>query len=466
MSQENRRLGQRIQDLVEENRRLSNRPRVAHLPADAPDDVGNETDSVPETEIYHPAPAVPLNPYPDWLGNWPPNFTAGYDHGFLIQPTNPHEHPFSFKFNNQTQLRYTGFARDVVSWTDNAGITYPVSDRSNFEIPRGRAIFSGYAFLPDLTYNLNIDYNTVTSNPINFRAYWLAYRFNRGLTVFLGQNKVPGTREWLITSTQVLGPDRSMATTFFRPSLSQGIWATGEPRDGLFYHFMIANGFNTLGSNPTQLDSHMAGTLSVWAEPWGAFGTGYGDFESHASPALRLGTSITYSPEQGQQGNPDAAENAAIRLTDGTLLTETGALAPGVTLNIYYVGLAAFDLAFKYRGFSMSGEFFLRDLFGLQGNGPLPRTSIFDYGAFAQTGYYVIPQTFELYARTSQVTGPYGSGAEYAGGLNWFFLPDRQNLRYTLDCAWLDQCPADQNRTDYQAGYTGLLVRSQIQFFF
>jgi hypothetical protein len=384
----------------------------------------------------------------------------------LIAPTDPDTFPFSFKFNNQTQVRYTAFDAGEARWTDSTGAVFPITDRSNFEIPRGRAVFSGFVFLPDLTWMLNIDYNTVSDSPINFRAYWMAYTFNRGLTLYLGQNKVPGSREWLVSNMYMSGPDRSMATTFFRPSLSQGLWATGEPIDGLFYHAMIANGFNTLNTKPSELDSNMAFSLSVWDEPWGEFGAGYGDFEWHEEPALRFGTSLTYSPEHGQQGDPDAPENAEIRLTDGTVLTAPGALAPGVTLNVYYVGLETFDVSYKHRGFSISGELYLQQLFGLRGNGPLPRSSLFAYGGFLQTGYFVIPQKFELYGRTSQITGRNGNGGEFALGFNWFFLPGKQNLRYTLDAAWIERSPADQNRTDYRAGDTGVLIRSQFQLFF
>jgi hypothetical protein len=313
---------------------------------------------------------------------------------------------------------------------------------------------------------VNIDYNTVSNSQINFLSYWFSYRFNQAFELFIGQNKVPGSREWLASYLYTQGPDRSLATTFFRPSLSQGIWATGELFDHVFYHAMISNGFNTLGSSPQQLDSRMTFSGSAWSEPWGDFGPAYCDFEGHESPAIRFGKSLTYSINQGRQGNPDLPENDNIRLTDGTLLTAPGALAPGVTLSSFEVALGAIDLGLKYRGFSTSGELYLQDLRQLQANGPLPRTSIFNYGGFVQCGYFVMPQKCELYARTSQITGPFGSGAEYAGGLNWFFLPGKQNLRFTFDVAWINHSPADQNRTDYRAGDTGLLVRSQIQSFF
>jgi hypothetical protein len=395
-----------------------------------------------------------------------PRYDVGYSDGFFISPRDPDQFPFELKFNNQNQLRYAGFARDVRTWTDSAGNVSPVTDRSAFELTRGRAIFTGFAFSQQLTYNLVIDYTTISATQVNFWSYWLSYKFDRGLSLFIGQTQVPGTREWLTPAIYVLGPDYSLATTFFRPSLSQGIWISGEPIDGFYYRAMFSNGFNTLGSSPQQLDSRMTFSASVWDEPLGDFGRGFSDFDRHDDPSLRLGASFTYSPNQGQQGNPDLPENSDIRLTDGTLLTQTGALAPGVTLNTYTVALWAIDLGWKWRGMSLSGELYLRDLFALMGNGPIPRSSIFDYGGFAQLGCFVVPQKLELYGRTSQITGPFGSGSEYAGGLNWFCLPARQNLRFTLDIAWLNHSPADQARTDYRVGDTGLLVRSQVQFFF
>lgn len=400
-----------------------------------------------------------------WL-TLPSSFVAGYDDGFAIVPRNPDEVPFSLKFNNQNMFRYTVFARNVHSWTDSAGVTSPVSNRSNFEIPRGRLIFSGDALLPHLTYYINIDYNTVSSQPIGFRGYWLSYRFSRAMQIYAGQNKVPGSREWLESSLSALGPDRSLATTFFRPSLSQGVWFTGEPLDGLFYQAMVSNGFNTLNTQPNQLDNRFCWSGSLWYEPWGAYGKTYSDLEWHTDPVIRLGTSLTYSAEQGQQGDPNSPENAEIRLTDGTVITDPGAFAPGVTLQAYKIGLAAFDLGWKHRGLSLSAEFYLQDLFGLEGNGPLPLNSTFAYGGFAQAAYFAIPQELEFYFRTSQVTGRYGTGGEYAGGFNWFILPGRNNLRFTLDGAWINHSPADQNRTDYRAGDTGFLMRTQIQMYF
>ncbi|MFO1023111.1 MAG: porin [Planctomycetales bacterium] len=485
-----RQLEQSQKSLLEENHRLSLQLErlLSQQPLQPTDLVGDtllppptsssdqstsdQTLPDPSTTLNSPsidtADEFPLERLPDPINNGasPWEYYTCFDRGFVIRPLDPDKSPFELKITGQDQIRYAGFQRDVSTWTDSAGVVSPVDNMSNFQIPRGRLILSGFAFRKELLYNLNIDYNTVGNSQINFRAYWLAWRFGRGLTVYAGQSKVPGGREWLLSFVDTQGVDRTMATTFFRPSLSQGIWATGEPTDGVYYHVMMSNGFNTLGATPDQLSSLMAFSGSTWWEPWGSFGRGYSDFEWHEDPAIRIGTSLTYAPERGPQGGSSVPENSAIRLSDGTLITEIGALAPGVTLNAFKIGLATVDFAYKHHGFSMSGEFYSQNLYDLRGSGPIARSSIYQYGGFAQAGYFVIPQKLEPFLRTSHVTGPFGSGAEYAGGFNWFPLTGKQNLKFTFDTASLDNCPADQNRTNYVAGQTGLLVRSQLQIYF
>jgi hypothetical protein len=390
-------------------------------------------------------------------------FHVDYDNGFAILPNDPDETPFSLKIRNQNMFRYDGFSRAEPSWIDSAGNTIPINNSNYFGIPRGRLIFSGDVLLPKLSYLLNIDYNSVTSQPIGFRAFWLSYRFSKAVELYVGQSKVPGSREWLESAFAPLqSADRTMATTFFRPSLSQGMWLTGEPIDGVFYHAMVSNGFNTLNLQPEQLNNRFAWSGSAWWEPWGDFGRGYSDLQHHEETAIRLGGCYTYALGSGNQSASDAVENSPLRLSDGTIITTPNALAPGVTLLSYDVSLAAIDMAWKYRGLGVSSEIYFQDLLGLQGTGPLPIASTSAFGGFVKGGYFVVPRETELYARTSYVTGAYGSGSELGGGFNHFFLPGKDNLFFTFDAAWLENSPAGQNRTGFVAGQTGLLIRAQL----
>jgi len=472
------RLERTLQSVVEENRRLAEEVRLLKdrsifrpLEEQALSDASSplpelptiadfqSLDERPPTDAVPPA-ALPQSSIEDPFSR---RFKVDYDKGFVILPTTPKESPFSLKVNNQTTFRYSGFARNESSWTDSAGNVNPIIDNSDFLIPRGRLIFTGKALLPELSYLFSIDYNTAGRNQIGFRAYSLSYRFSRALEVSVGQNKVPGTREWLYSSWVAQeGPDRTMATTFFRPSLSQGIWFKGEPIAGLNYHAMLSNGFNTLNQTPGQFNHRVCFSESVWWEPWGDFGPGYSDIEAHPQWVMRAGSSYTYSLAQGSQSDGDAAENSLLRLSDGTVITQPGAFAPGVTLQAYDVSLAAIDLGLKCRGLGLSTEVYFQDLKSLRGNGPLPFSSTSASGGFVQGGYFVLPGKIELYARTSWVTGGYGSGTEIAGGFNWFILPGQSNLRFTFDVADLESSPADQNRTGFVAGQSGLLLRTQI----
>ncbi len=473
------RLEQMVRSLAEENRRLSGEVRelkeqlsvrVPTMPSPTPPpasppaaEAGEQPSPGPMAAPLSVAPPEPPSAPQARFDKLFDNYKVGYDGGFAIVPENIDETPFSMKVNSQDVFRYTGFARGPSYWINTAGERIPITNNNNFSIPRGRLIFSGKALLPKLSYLLNIDYNTVTSNPIGFRAYQLSYQFNRTIEIHVGQGKVPGSREWLESAFAALeGPDRSMATTFFRPSLSQGVWITGEPLDAVYYHAMVSNGFNTLNLRPTYLNQRYCFSGSLWWEPWADFGRGYSDLQQHEEAAIRLGGSYTYALGRGSQTATDAVENSPVRLSDGTLITTPGALAPGVTLQTYDISLAAVDASYKYRGLGLSTELYFQDLLNLRGNGPLPIRSTSAFGGFLQGGYFIVPRRAELYARTSYVTGHFGGGSEVAGGFNWFFLEGKDNLRFTFDAAWLDHSPAGQNRTGYDAGQTGILIRTQI----
>jgi len=390
-------------------------------------------------------------------------FSVDYDRGFAILPRDPDETPYSLQIRNQNMFRYDGFSRAEPSWTDSAGNTVPINNSSYFGIPRGRLIFLGTALLPRLSYRLNIDYNSVTSQPIGFRAFWLSYRSSEAFELYVGQSKVPGSREWIETAFAPLqSADRTMATTFFRPSLSQGMWIMGAPRDDVYYHAMVSNGFNTLNLIPQAINNRFAWSASVWWEPGGGFGRGYSDLQHHEEAAARLGACFTFALGSGNQADSDAVENSPVRLSDGTIITTPGALAPGVTLQSYDISLVAIDWAWKHRGFALSSELYFQELLGLQATGPLPIAATSAFGGFLKGGTFVVPRETELYARASYVTGAYGSGYELGCGLNHFFLPGKDNLFFTFDAAWLENSPAGQNRTGFVAGQTGLLVRTQI----
>src|SRR6185437_9070274 len=125
------------------------------------------------------------------------------------------------------------------------------------------------------------------------------------------------------------------------------------------------------------------------------------DVEWHERPVLRIGSSLTLSREALANPNTIATnpESTLFRLSDGTPLASSGALGPGLNVNTASVQLWAIDAAVKYRGFSLSGEYYLRWLDDFRDTGgPLAVRSLFDNGAYAQASYFLVPRRLETYA--------------------------------------------------------------------
>ncbi len=391
-------------------------------------------------------------------------FQVGYDKGFVIQPVDRDKTPFRLRVTGRMQLRETVFSRDDKQWTDNAGETRRIRNRNDFEIERGRLTFDGYALDPKLGYYINFDFDTDDEHDVIIHDFYMYYLFSDAFILHGGKAFVPGSRDWLSGSTKTRFADRSLATSFFRPDRSVGLWAIGEPVDDVYYRTMLANGFNTTDLTFEDVDTNFAYATSVWWDVLGNYGDGYSDLEWHERPGVQVGTSFTYARQQGDEGEgqPLAEENF-VRLSDGTRLTDTGALAADVTVDRFDVYLYAVDLAAKWAGFSVNGEYFFRWIEDLHGDGSLPIDGFFDHGFYLEAGYFVIPKYVEVNARMAQVYGRFGDrGAEYAGGVNWF-INGTHNWKIAFDGTRVFHSPAQNSAPGYRAGDDGVLIRTQLQ---
>ncbi len=397
-----------------------------------------------------------------------PKFSiGGYDKErgqfVLVRPEDAQRLPFELRVDLFTQARYTNFAPSMRTWTDSTGQVRPVRSISSWEIMRNFIQFSGFALDPKLQFTAFI----FSSTAINDTVYlgWINYRFSDALDVRVGNWAVPGTREWYESFRFTLGVDRSMATTFFRPYISPGVWAQGEPIKNFHYVAMVANSLNRFNQGIDRISSSFAFGGTVWWEPLGPFGVGTSDLENRALPVTRLGVSTAESRE-ANQGTTDARlpnpEDTIVRLSDGTPLFRPGALGPGVGLSAASIQLCSLDAAFKYRGLGISGEYFLRwlDDFSTFGGAP-SHSSLFDHGALLQGGYFIIPTKLESYLRSSFVTGRFGTGSEFGGGINWYPFGSR-DCRLTCEVLSIRHSPAQNLLTGYRAGESGTLAQVQL----
>lgn len=395
--------------------------------------------------------------------NFQLNFVADYDKGFLIKPVDAKKHPFQLKTNGWIQFRHVGFVRDSDSWTDNSGTTRPIRNRNAFDIERARLVFSGYAHDPRLTYFLHLDGDTDGRHAVDFFDYWWAWKFNDALRIQFGKRKAPGSRQWLLGARDTRLSDRPLATDYFRPDRTLGIFATGEPADGLFYEVMLGNGYRTANRTAAQINNKLAFAGTSWWEPNGKFGKSLTDHDCSCEALYRFGHSFSWAAQQGldSSGAP-LTENTFARLTDGTLLTQNGALTPGTTVSEFDVYLYAVDAAMKYQGWSVNAEVYFRWLQDLQGNGPLPRSKIAQRGFFVEGGNVIVPKKLDWNVRYSQVSGPFGDTSEYGAGVNWYPL-DTKKLKLTFDVAQVDGSPLNNTATEFLAGDSGTLFRTQFQ---
>ncbi|WP_165065181.1 bZIP transcription factor [Paludisphaera rhizosphaerae] len=381
----------------------------------------------------------------------------------LVHPNDAQRMPFELRFDIFTQARYTNFARGRDFWVDAEGDREPINSFASFEVARNFLVFSGFGIDPKLQYTAII----FSSTSINDTVYlgWINYRFSRAFDLRFGNWLLPGTREWYESFRWTLGSDRLMATTFFRPNISPGVWIQGEPIDGLNYVAMVANSLSRFTQGvANRVGSSLAFGGTVWWEPTHDYGVGVSDVEYHDERSFRFGTSVDIAHESNQGftlasiRNP---EDTLIRLSDGTPLFRPGVLAPGVELESTNLQLWTIDAAMKCRGLGISGEYFFRWLDGFQTvGGRSPYSSLFDTGGLLQAGYFLQPHKLEAFARTSFVTGHFGGGYEYGGGLNWYPRGVR-SWRTTFEILRINGSPAQNFITGYRAGETGTLFQLQ-----
>jgi len=395
-----------------------------------------------------------------------PAYTAGFDGGFKISPRDKKKNPFELKINGRLQFRWSAFQRDSETFTNRAG-TIGVPSRNDFEIERGRLEFKGYILDPKIKYYFNLDADTDDNHDVIFHDFWFDRVINDNLTVRLGKAKVPGSYEWLESSTTTRFADRSVSTTYFRADRSLGIWFLGETPNETYYQIGITNGFRTTDLEPEDVDNNFAYTALTYHDFGSDFGSGHSDLEYHTRPSFRVGSSFSYNNTNPLDGGVPSAEQNFPRVSDGARLVDTGALTPGVTINDFDQYLLSAFISGKYRGFSFNAEYYARSLqnFGtVEGVSP-GINDLFDSGFYVDAGYLLIPEKLEVNGRISQIDGLFGDSWEYAAGWNYFLNGTHKN-KLSFDATVLDGIPTSSSSPNFELGQDGILYRLQYQIAF
>jgi hypothetical protein len=414
-----------------------------------------ETPKPPSTELDDRSVATPaFDPGKGDAVRWP-----YYDRGFVLVPTpDPVKQPFRLRLNHVSQFRYTNTLAVREFYTTHLGERREVLRRNDVQLTRDVFYFTGFVFTPKLDFNILLYTSSATLSAT--AAGYVGYVFNKAFALRVGFFSLPSVRSLTGTYPFFHSTDRSMANNYVRPGFTQGVWANGELLPGFNYIAMVGNSLNTLDLAAATIDQNFAVSSSIWYD-LNEFGKEWNDWEVHTRPALRVGTAFTFAPEDRLSNLSQASpENNSIFITDGTLLFETGALAPGVTISLANFYLWAIDGGFKYRGLAFNLEFYMRWLNQFEADGPVPEDSLFDWGAEASLGYFFVRGVLEVYARTSFIRGPFGDPIEGGGGYNWYPFGTR-HVWLNVECLGISRSPYQSVLYAYSSGQTGMLFQSQ-----
>ncbi|MFK5971757.1 MAG: porin [Flavobacteriaceae bacterium] len=234
-----------------------------------------------------------------------------------------------------------------------------VDPEQNFLVRRARLKFNGFAYTPRLKYKLelglsNRDISGASEFTNNAPRYILdavvMWNFYKNFELWIGQAKLPGNIERVISSADLQQVDRSLLNSRFNIDRDLGIQ--------LRHHFILSNNFLVReklaisqgeGRNVTtgNLGGHQF-TARLEALPFGKFNKKGeyrgGDLMREEKPKLML--SATFNSNQNA---------VRTRSNQGSYMT-TDIGFHETTINTFFL-----DAMFKYNGFSLMGEYAYRN---------------------------------------------------------------------------------------------------------
>ena len=356
----------------------------------------------------------------------PAKIKAGYKvgKGFYLETL---DDKFKLYIYNRTQVRYT-FANN------DRG-----EDTSSFRIRRQRVKFAGNAFTKDLTYKVEWDLaaNTGTGKLLDV---YTNYKIEDWLQLRGGQYKVPFNRQELTSSAELQFMDRSVADDAFNLSRDIGVMLHSKFKEGLFeYYLAVMSG---AGENQTtNSNNEFLYAARVAVNP-------LGDFDSYSEPDLEY------------EETPKLALGAAYAWNNGSKMFVSNAIRTfnrAITLRLFTT-----DLKLKWRGFSLLGDFYWRDVTAHSGESLFRQGSNKGYGYTAQAGYFV---PLPYVSKHLEVAGRYAfvnpdtrnqddTEREISGGLNWYLFGNEHKFQADVKRVTRERnSPDDLSDTEFQLQY-------------
>lgn len=347
--------------------------------------------------------------------------------------TSPDE-KFRGSIGSCLQLRYTLLDLDDVNNT----AAKQAQDSSKFELRRIKLFFNGYAYSKDLSYKLQMNFANLaggtTSNGGLLEETWMNYRLLDEIQFRFGQDKVQFGRQFITSSAAQQFVDQSVVTNAFVPGYDTGLMIHGKIAGGLVNYNI--GGYGGLGQNTFRATNDNAFAARLTVNPFGDMKYSESDVEYSEKPLVSVGANFFRDTLNPSEQNTSSATNNQLNFNAkskgwfaiGNPLFAT-ARQIGTSEAVDY-NTAGFDAAFKWRGLSAQGEYFIG-----QADGQTSHNTARAQGFYAQAGYFVIPKQLELGARYSYVDPnrdiTNDHWVETTGVVSWYI--NNHNLKLQAD---------------------------------
>lgn len=344
---------------------------------------------------------------------------------------------FSVKFAPRFQVR------SMSSW-DHDGSKYMSPDH-NFIVRRARLKFDGYAYSPKLKYKIELGLSNrdiAGANEFNRNTprYILdaviMWSFAKNWELWVGQTKLPGNVERVISSGDLQLIDRSLLNSRFNIDRDLGIQL--RHNSDLGGNFLMREKLSISQGEGRNVTEGNEGGLQYTARlellPFGSFKS-KGDYTQSAivreeTPKLMLGFTYNYNQdavrERGFAGDYMMRTDGSLYETDQTTIFA--------------------DAMFKYDGFSFMGEYAKRTAdneIATEADGITPTGDIVLTGnALNLQAGYMFKSNYEIAARYTTVTFEDVTGAlpskQYTFGVNKFIVGHKLKVQSDISYTTLD----------------------------
>ena len=302
------------------------------------------------------------------------------------------------------------------SWTMKVGLRMQLlgtstwedgeSAETSFLVRRSRLKFEGYAFSPKLKYKIELGLSNrdmsgtsqFTSNsPRYIMDAVIMWNFAKNLDLWVGQTKLPGNRERVISSGDLQLVDRSLVNSRFNIDRDMGIQ--------LRHHFNLSNSFIvrdifafSQGEGRNVTSGNLGGyqyTARIELLPFGEFSGSKGDYTGG---------------DLQREDSPKLSLAAGYDFNDNAVRTRSNLGSYMVTDEGFYetdISAVFIDAMFKYKGFSVMAEYASRDAedpLAKNADGSLTGDEVQIGNGLNLQGGYLFKSNWEVSARYTNIT--------------------------------------------------------------